>query len=178
MRRPLVYCSKNGKKYELQIYNILVRCQLNGIYFNTQKESDLGGCDSNKCDIICNMNNENNICIEIKKSKTPDWMQCSLKYDDINKKWTGTTKNKIPDKSKVIFLDLLSNVQLFNNKIPPFIYKNITHSQWLKIKTENKDFDDMYIDCPSDTIKRLYSEKNCKYIQISDKGLYHLGDVP
>ena len=28
----------------------------------------------------------------------------------------------------------------------------------------------------NDTIKKLYTEKGCKYIQISGKGLYHLGD--
>jgi len=33
----------------------------------------------------------------------------------------------------------------------------------------------MYFDCPNDTIKKLYSNKGCYYIQISDKGLYHLG---
>ena len=42
-----------------------------------------------------------------------------------------------------------------------------------------------YIDIPSNTIKKLYFAKGCKYIQISDGyGLYHLGkdicgfDVP
>ena len=34
----------------------------------------------------------------------------------------------------------------------------------------------MYIDCPDDTIKQLYSKKGCAYIQISDKGLYSLGN--
>ena len=32
------------------------------------------------------------------------------------------------------------------------------------------------INCPNDTIKKLYSEKDCNYIQISNKGLYHLGN--
>ena len=36
------------------------------------------------------------------------------------------------------------------------------------------DFNDIYIDCPNDTIKKLYSEKGCNYIQISNKGLYYL----
>lgn len=40
-----------------------------------------GGC-SCKNDIECNMNSIRDISIEIKKSNAPDWMQCSLKYDN------------------------------------------------------------------------------------------------
>jgi hypothetical protein len=31
------------------------------------------------------------IPIEIKKSNTPDWMQCSIKYDCESKQWIGTS---------------------------------------------------------------------------------------
>ncbi len=167
-------CSIMGKKYELQIYNIVKMCKLNGNEFNTQTEYELGGC-SIRNDIECNMSYKKDIQIEIKKSKTPDWMQCSLKYDSINKKWIGSSKNKIPEKSKIIFEELVSNIILFNGRVPPFMTKDITHEEWVKIKKETTDFNDIYIDCPTDTIKKLYSEKQCKYIQISDKGLYHLG---
>jgi hypothetical protein len=34
----------------------------------------------------------------------------------------------------------------------------------------------MYIDIPNDTISKLYKAKGCHYIQISDYGLYHLGE--
>ena len=136
-------CSINGKKYELQVYNIVKNSKLNKNNFNTQNEDELGGCSS-KNDIECNMNSERDISIEIKKSKTPDWMQCSLKYDDINKKWIGSTKN--------------------------------VFEEWINIKKETTDYNDIYIDCPNDTIMKLYSEKGCSYIQISEKGLYHLGD--
>lgn len=54
--------------------------------------------------------------------------------------------------------------------------KDITHKEWLQIKKETNDFNDFYIDCSNDTIKKLYSEKGCFYIQISDKGLYNLGN--
>lgn len=166
-------CSKYGKKYELQIYNIVKNCKLNGIKFNTQDEKELGGCSS-KNDIECNMQSQRDIPIEIKKMNTPDWMQCSLKYE--NNRWIGSLKNKIPENSKKIFEEIISNIQLFNNQIPPFIIKNITHTEWVKIKQETNDFNDTYIDCPSDTIKKLYTEKGCTYIQISNKGLYHLGN--
>jgi len=170
-------CSISGKKYELAVYNIVKKTRLNGIEFNTQIESELGGCSS-KNDIECNMEEAmaRDISVEIKKLKTPDWMQCCLKYDDTDKKWIGSKKNKIPEASKKVFEEFISTVTLFNGKIPPFMLKDITHEEWVKIKSETTDFNDVYVDCPSDTIMKLYSEKGCSYIQISDKGLYHLGN--
>jgi hypothetical protein len=116
------------------------------------------------------------VSIEIKKSHTPDWMQCSLKYDTTNKKWIGSSKNKIPEASKKIFENFISTITLFNGNIPPFMLQDITHEEWVKIKNETSDYKDTYIDCPNDTIKQLYSEKGCTCIQISEKGLYHLGN--
>ena len=168
-------CSVNGKKYELEVYNIVKKCKLNGKKFNIQSENELGGCSS-KNDIQCSMNLEKDISIEIKKLKAPDWMQCSLKYDNINKKWIGSSKNKIPNVSKQIFENLITTITLFNGQIPPFMLKDITHEEWIKIKSKTTDFNDTYINCPNDTIMQLYSQKECKYIQISNKGLYHLGN--
>ena len=168
-------CSINGKKYELEVYNVVKKSRLNETVFNTQNEDELGGCSS-KNDIECNMSSIRDISIEIKKSKTPDWMQCSLKYDNVSEKWIGSSKNKIPEASKKVFESIISTITLFNGYIPPFMLKDITHEEWLKIKRETTDFNDMYIDCPSDTIMKLYSEKGCSYIQISKKGLYHLGN--
>jgi hypothetical protein len=168
-------CSVNGKKYEFDVYNIVKKCKLNGKFFNTQIEGELGGCCS-KNDIECNMDSLKDIPIEIKKKNTPDWMQCSLHYDYVNKKRSGSSKNKIPETSKKIFEDIITNSTLFNGQVPPFMSKNITHEEWIKIKSETNDFKDGYIDCSNDTIKRLYGEKGCMYIQISDKGLYHLGN--
>ena len=175
MHRKGSGCSISGKKYELDVHNVVRKSKLNGNTFNTQNEDELGGC-SYKNDIECNMNSTRDISIEIKKLNTPDWMQCSLTYDDTNKKWIGSLKNKIPDSSKRIFEDLISSIPLFNGNIPPFMIKDITYEEWLSIKKEAKCYNDMYIDCPSDTIMKLYSEKGCSYIQISVKGLYHLGN--
>lgn len=168
-------CSINGKKYELEVHNIVKNVKLNGNLFNTQQESELGGC-SFKNDIECNVNSEKDVSIEIKKLNTPDWMQLSLKYDNINEKWIGSSKNKIPEASKKCFEDLISKSKLFNGNIPLFMSKDITHEEWIKIKNETTDYNDIYIDCPNDTIMKLYSEKGCSYIQISEKGLYHLGN--
>jgi hypothetical protein len=170
-------CSKEGKKYEIEIYKIVSKCIFiqSGKIFNTQKIDELGGCNS-KNDIECNWNIDKDIPIEIKKKNTPDWMQCTLKYDSVFNKWVGSLKNKIPEKSKQIFEELISDKKLFHGNIPEFMIRNITHEEWLNIKKNTNDFNDVYFDCPNDTIQKLYSYKDCKYIQISDKGLYHLGE--
>jgi hypothetical protein len=166
-------CSISGKKYELNVYNIVSNCILNDIRFNTQNICELAGCNS-KIDIECNYLKDKDIGIEIKKSNAPDWMQCSLKYE--NNKWIGSLSNKIPDNAKKIFENLIYDIKLFNGHIPPFIEKNITHDEWINVKKETNNFNDIYIDCPNNTINNLYREKGCQYIQISNKGLYHLGN--
>lgn len=174
-------CSKEGKKYEIEVFDIVRMCKVyeygigNNTAFNTQSASELGGCNSRN-DIECDFGEKGNVPIEIKKMNTPDWMQCSLKYDTITKCWIGSEKNKIPNASKHIFENLLRTTSIFNGKIPPFISRKITHDEWLEIKNGTDDYNDFYISCPDDTIKRLYREKGCRYIQISEKGLFHLGD--
>jgi len=174
-------CSKEGKKYEMTIFNIAKMCRIiderggTNRAFNTQSSTELGGCNSRN-DIECNFMGNGDVPIEIKKANTPDWMQCSIKYDTISGKWRGSDKNKIPDRSKQLFESLIDAIPIFNGKIPPFISKKVTHIEWLDIKKGTRDYDDMYLSCPDDTIKRLYSEKGCRYIQISGKGLFHLGE--
>jgi hypothetical protein len=167
--------SIQGNKYEICIYNIMKRCRLNGKLFNTQDEKELGGSKANN-DIQCNLLGQRDVPMEIKKKGTPDYMQCSLHYDNVLHRWLGSKKNKIPKASKVIFEALLNNKILFNGKIPPFMERKVTHPEWVQLKGATTDFNDMYFDCPSNTIKDLYKAKGCHYIQISEKGLYHLGD--
>lgn len=169
-------CSKSGKQYEYLVHAIVKQVQLNGTQFNTQCQEDLGGCGADH-DILCN-DGEHSVPIEIKKINTPDWMQCSIKYNSEMARWQGSHRNKIPEKSKHIFENLLSTVSLFNGQIPPFMLRDITHTEWLQIKKETTDFNDAYIECPRDTIQQLYFHKGCVYIQISEKGLYHLGTDP
>jgi len=168
-------CSVEGKKYEKKIYSIVKHCIIEEQLFNTQMENELGGCDSHN-DLECNYNGTKNIPIEIKKKNTPDWMQSVIHYNKDTHKWFGSKNNKIPETSKQLFETLIKDNTLFNGNIPPFLYKNITHSEWIQLKQDTNDFNDTYIDCPNDTIKKLYSEKGCYYIQISDLGLYHLGN--
>jgi hypothetical protein len=167
-------CSINGNNYEKQIYSIVNKCYLNDNPFNTQEVEDLAG-SSSKNDINCNYKSINDIGIEVKKYNTPDWMQCTIKYNTVFKKWIVSDKGKIPDACRVIFNTLINNINLFNGKIPPFMINPMTHEEWLKIKSVTKCWDDIYIDIPKGTIRQLYSIKGCNYIQISDTyGLYHL----
>lgn len=168
-------CSVSGNNYEKIIYNVCKNCYIDHKPFNTQTEEELAG-SSSKNDINCNFNGNMNIGIEIKKSKTPDWMQCSIKYNNKTKIWEGTKKGKIPIKCKEIFNKLINNINLYDGDIPPFMEKSITHEEWINIKKETNKWNDKYITIPSNTISRLYQEKGCNYIQISDGyGLYHLG---
>jgi hypothetical protein len=167
--------SKNGNKYEIKIHDIVKNTKIQDELFNTQTENELGGSSSHN-DLVCNFNSTKNIGIEIKIKNTPDWMQCSLHYDTSTSKWVGSNKGKIPEASKNIFNQLLNNIVLFDNQIPPFIEKDITYAEWTEIKKNTNIWDDKYIDISNDTIKKMYAAKNCHYIQISDCGLYHLGN--
>lgn len=168
-------CSKEGGKYELRVYNIVNKYKLDNMLFCTQLESELAGSSSG-CDILCNYNGNKNIGIEIKKCNTPDWMQCVIKYCSINNIWIVPDKGKIAKECKDIFNELITNVSIFNNEKPPFIDNNITHDEWINIKNSTNKWNDNYYDIPDDIIKKLYSAKGCYYIQISDYGLYHLGN--
>lgn len=167
-------CSISGKNYEKEVYNIVKRCNINGIIFNNQKEEELAG-SSCKNDIVCNYLDKE-IGIEIKKYNAPDWMQCSIKYNDIDGIWKASN-GKIPYKCRLLFNELIKDYTLYDGELPPFIKKTITHKEWKTIKKETNKWKDTYINIPSDTIRKLYSLKGCKYIQLSDGyGLYHLGE--
>lgn len=170
-------CSISGSNYEKQIHDVLKKCFLNGRPFNTQSENELGG-SSSKNDIVCNFKFAFDIGIEAKKCKTPDWMQCTILYDELNKQWIPNPNGKNPEKARNIFKNIMQNVSLFGGQIPIFSgEKKVTHEEWVKIKSESDTWNDYYTSIPNDTIRRLYHAKGCQYIQISDGfGLYHLGE--
>lgn len=177
LKKPKGYkCSLNGNNYEKQIHNIIKYSSINNKPFNTQIEKELAG-SSSKNDIECNFIKEKNVGVEVKISNTPDWMQCSIKFNNKLKQWEATTKNRIPNKCRDIFNNLINNINLYDGDIPPFMIKQLTHEEWIKIKNETDKWSDKYIDIPSDTISKLYKAKGCNYIQINNGyGLYHLGN--
>jgi hypothetical protein len=167
-------CSLNGKKYECDVYNVVKNCIINDNMFNIQSENELGGVSS-KNDLICKYETHS-IGVEIKKYKAPDWMQCSIKYNTELKQWEGSKIGKIPEKARELFNRLINNIELFNGEIPPFMTRQVTHEEWLEIKKNSNQWNDKYISVPNDTISKLYNEKGCQYIQISNGyGLYHTG---
>jgi len=162
-----------GIKYEKKIHRILCKCYILHRIFNTQSVNSLGGC-SNKADIICNYKNNFDVPIEIKKSKSPECMQCKLNY--VDNKWIPSEKSNLNFTELIVENLHKKNIKLFNNRITPFIYRKLTFNEWRNIRNNTTDFNNMYIPIPNDTIKKLYSSRGCKYIQIYKKGLYHLGD--
>lgn len=168
-------CSYQGRMYELKVYHILKHCYIHNEPFNTQKESDLGGSSSN-IDILCNYHGFENIGIEIKKYNSPDWMQCCIQYDLNEKKWI-LLRGKHPKKCMDIFTSLIQTIELYQGEIPPFFQKNMTYEEWVQIKKTTNQWEDVYMDIPSNIIRDLYRMKGCHYIQISHEyGLYHLGE--
>jgi hypothetical protein len=168
-------CSIEGNKYEQSIHNLLLHTRLDNRQFHTQNENTLGGCSARN-DIICNYISETDIGIEIKKFNTPDWMQCSIRFDYKSRRWEPVQNGKIPMNCRIIFKNLLQRVTLFDGDIPPFVDQDITHDEWTQIKRETDQWDDAYIDIPNIIIRDLYHNKGCSYIQLSNGfGLYHLG---
>lgn len=178
--------SISGNAYEKIIYDVIKNTHIipdtdqgsllsnRGNRFIQIDESKLGGSSAG-IDLKCIYNKEN-IGIEAKKHNTPDWMQCSLKYNVKNKIWEGSNACKIPSECRNIFTDLIKDINIYDGDVPPFINNKITHDEWKEIKKTTDKWNDIYIPIPSDIIKKLYSLKGCQYIQISDYGLYHLGN--
>jgi hypothetical protein len=169
-------CSKEGAKYELQVYDVVSHCTLNGRAFNTQQPEDLGGSRATH-DIRCTRETDGDIPIEIKKLGSPDWMQCSLQYDADAKRWRGSERGKIAPGARDIFNEYLTNTELFGGALPPFVTRDMTHAEWVAAKRAAPAFRDAFISCDPDTIGRLYAAAGCLYIQVSDRGLFCTTDV-
>jgi hypothetical protein len=162
-------CSKNGKAYEYKIWEncIKLKTKYNEKFCKIEK-NQLGGC-SNRHDIVCYYNKKP-INIEIKKHNSPDWSQMTL-YP-LKGKWRIKQNWRISRSSRLLFEKIINEKKIYN-KIPKFYLKNITYEEWKKLKFKN--FNDIYYDCPSNFISKLYKNKGCHYIQITNFGLYHLG---
>ena len=105
-------CSRNGNKYERLCYNIVKNTTINNKKFNNQSDDELGK-SSKRPDLICTYNNIK-IPIEIKKSKTPDWGQFTIKFN--NNKWCSNSK---------LIDSILNKNKLFNFTEPCFLKKKL-----------------------------------------------------
>lgn len=180
--------AESGLNYELGVYNLLKNLLVSpaGEYFNynlnTQTIEEIK--DTNKKhDIICNYFKSNKskcekIPIELKKYRTPDWSQISIEYDETNKCWVPHNNSKVCKANKQLLAPYIKNMSMYDNKNPVFYSKTFKVAEWNKYKEENPELvKDYFIDIPNDTIKKLYKNSGCYYIQVSDGyGLYHLGN--
>ena len=168
-------CSQKGNEYEGVIHSILEKCFLNNKPFHTQSSNELGGSSSDK-DICCNFVSKNDIGIEVKKSNSPDWMQCRIIFSTEENKWIASSKSKNNDKCLNIFNNILKDICIYDGDIPPFETQRLSLKRWNEIKGTTDKWNDTYHVVPCDTIRKLYWWKGCQYIQVSSYGLYHLGE--
>ena len=175
--------SKNGNKYEKQIWNILKNTTLNELDFNTQNIDDLAG-SSSKSDIECNYNNIK-LGIECKNTIKAEFIQIDIKRE--NNKWVGPklTKKSHPEIVINRYLDEVNKRNdLYYGNPPNFPFDSRKdfenwEQDFLKKKEKmgggNKKDYIWYID-DTNFVKNNYKDKNNYYIQIKDYGLYHLGN--
>lgn len=141
-------CSVKGKLYEDKCYRNIK---------HSPKIIGQGGGSSAKPDIYTQ-----NGHIECKHNDPPDWGQSTLKWKE--GRWVPTNE---------LFQQYMDRV---NFKPPPFlINKKMTRDEWIKIK---HDYKDEYLTVYNHEIQDFYKNKGCAYIQISGRGLYHLGEDP
>ena len=176
--------SENGKKYEIDIVNIIKYTYINNEKFNSQKEDDLGG-SSSKVDIICNFNGKmNNIGIEAKNSINAEYIQLDVHKED--DKWVGPkiTRKSHPESVINRYLqELNSQENLYFGKMPPLNKTKKEFEEWetwllskKKDIGEKENIDYSWKSKDNNFIRKNYKDKGCSYIQIKDFGLYHLGN--
>lgn len=160
-----------GRLYERQVYNVC-RKLINpkGKPFCSMREQEVGKTSK---DLECNYYSHQDVGIEIKKQKAPDWMQMSICKKN-EREWVSKGKGhmKIPYEAKTILEDLLYGKPLYLED-PPFMEKYLSYEEWIPYKPSYKD---LYIPCPPSTISDVYRAKKCQYIQVSEYGLYHTGE--
>jgi hypothetical protein len=164
-------CSLSGGIYERKIAAVCrqLKSPHMTIPLCTHADNCLGGSGAD-IDVKLNWKSVGDVGIEAKRP-TPDWMQMKLTKGP-NGLWVGVANGKIPAESKRIFEQFIGGQVLYDGKTPSFLERKVTHVEWLG---ERGDFKDVYLDCASDTISKLYNAKGCQYIQVSGKGLFHTG---
>ena len=163
-----------GDTYEEKIFNI---CKDKNIL---PVGSSRAGAAGNKADIIF-IHNQNNIFLEVKNSKNPDYGQKKLDYDSVTKNWMWVGDDDI---SKFYTeLNLASNI---DKKFEPIWYKkrhkvNGKYKAFANeiytmedFKSDQSSFKKANIEIPLKALFKYYGIKNTFYIQIEGSGFYHL----
>jgi hypothetical protein len=177
-------CSVSGSKYEKTIHNVVKNCHINGKPFNTQNEDELAG-SSSKNDIECNFMNEKDIGIECKVSADAEFIQMDIHKED--DKWVGpkVTKKSHPKSVRDRYLkEINEKKDLYYGNPPLFPFKSRKEfdkweNDFVGKKIENGDSSNKEYTWnikDKDFVKNNYKDKGNKYIQIGNKGLFHLGD--
>jgi len=167
-------CSESGAKYELRVWKVCKELYYDEKPFCVISKSELAGSSTGH-DIKCLFDDET-IPIEIKKSGASDWSQVSIDVEDGKWSTKRTNRTKAEEEVQDIFDGYLECEDIFNGKLPPPVYENWLHPDWVEYKKEHPEFEDHYIrDCPDDLISVVHAAKGIEYIQISDYGLYHTG---
>lgn len=139
-----------GIYYEMQIHNIMRKCEISGRAFNTQNREDITTCAYDN-DLQCNYQRIGDIGIEIKTGYTPSWISSALNREKYT--WDITSQSEHRSATKWYFRELIRE-------------ERIEHDSIDRIR---------YIPAENNTINRLFLSRKCHYIQIKDFGLYHLG---
>ena len=128
---------------------------------------------------VNNIQMRGDIKILVLASNRPDTMQLQIqpKYNKDGKHvgWERKSGCRHSPEIASIFEEGVSQTTLFGGKIPPIFNKKITSGEWKTIRCEFPEFANCYIDCPSTVMAQLYAAKGYHYVQIQEKGLYHLG---
>jgi hypothetical protein len=175
----------NGKRYEQQVNAVcreVVSPHLPEVALSTSSAEQLGGCSSDRCDLVLNWKCVGDTVVEVKVRTAPDWMQATIVPGDATKRATRNTPLRWHVKDQVknaaihdVFnrtMEHLPTPVLFDGQIPPFLNVPATSiSNWDQIKS---GFKDQYIPVCDDEIAKAYAVKGAQYIQVSGYGLYHL----
>lgn len=150
--------SVNGKSYEHMVHLNMMKYNYNDAVIIPIGE--LGGSTVNP-DIQFQIDNKI-INIEAKNKNSSEGGQKTMHFKD------GLL---ICKDNTTIHSEILSNYQPWSGNIPSFLKGDKSFDTWL---SEKKMFKDEYKFISSDVIRKYYKDKNIHYIQIQEKGLYHI----
>jgi hypothetical protein len=164
--------ANKGKDYEKRIFRL---CNKRGCIFpGTSNAGGGSGAD------ICLTHNNKPLNIEC-KSAGADWGQESLQY--MQNQWSWTKVDETTKYLESINVTDEINKNFIPKNIPP---SNLSSAKWKKVRQnfigvtekdhDQQGFDKAHIPLTLEPLIKFYNSKNCYYLQLSEHGLYHLGE--